>query len=53
MRKEENLMKTFNTPTVEVKKFNVADILTASGEEETPTASICDRNVTLPCLDDD
>lgn len=25
-------MKTFETPYVEVKKFNVQDILTASGE---------------------
>jgi len=29
-------MKTFETPYVEVKKFDVQDILTSSGEGELP-----------------
>lgn len=28
-------MKTFETPVVDVKKFDVMDVLTTSGEEET------------------
>ena len=32
--KGENNMKAFETPFVEVKKFNVEDILTASATEE-------------------
>lgn len=45
----------FETPYVEVKKFDVKDILTASGEPEEPTepsAPACPLNNETPCFDD-
>lgn len=37
-------MKTFETPVVDVKKFDVMDVLTTSGET-------CPLNNDLPCDD--
>lgn len=45
----------FETPVVDVKKFNLVDVLTASGETEAPATeapSVCGENVEGPCPDD-
>lgn len=41
----------FETPYVEIKKFDVKDILTTSGETEPPVPA-CPENVEGPCPDD-
>ena len=48
-------MKTFEAPVANVKKFDLVDILTASGDvvvDPTPTEPTCPRDVSTPCLDD-
>lgn len=50
-------MKTFEAPVANVKKFDLVDILTASGDpvvpvQTDPTEPPCPRDVSLPCLDD-
>lgn len=44
-------MKAFNTPVIEIEKWNIADVITTSGEgETTPTVDPgCPNNV---CPDD-
>lgn len=44
-------MKAFETPVVDVKKFDVVDVLTTSGETE-PSSSACPENTLTPCFDD-
>lgn len=41
----------FETPYVEVKKFDVRDVLTVSGEID-PPAPVCPENTETPCFDD-
>ena len=41
-------MKTFETPFVDVKKFDVMDVLTASGEVATTTEE--DEVMVYPCI---
>lgn len=43
-------MKTFETPVVDVKKFDVMDVLTVSGEVVESTT--CPENTLTPCFDD-
>lgn len=43
-------MKTFETPVVDVKKFDVMDVLTTSGETS-ETSETCPLNNDLPCDD--
>lgn len=47
-------MKAFETPVVDVKKFDVVDVLTTSGETEPtePSSSACPENTLTPCFDD-
>ena len=46
----------FEFATVEVKKFDLADILTVSGEEATEaaptTTEMCNTDNSLPCVGD-
>lgn len=42
-------MKTFETPFVDVKKFDVMDVLTASGEVATTTEEE-DEVMVYPCI---
>ena len=42
-------MKAFETPFVDVKKFDVKDILTTSGGNQPPA---CPENTLTPCFDD-
>lgn len=51
LRKEETIMK-FETPIVDVKKFDVKDILTASGCPADTPAPACPYDVEGPCPDD-
>ena len=46
-------MKTFETPVVDVKKFDVMDVLTTSGEtgETGESSEPCPLNNDLPCDD--
>ena len=47
-------MKAFETPVVDVKKFDVVDVLTTSGETEAtePSSIPCPENTLTPCFDD-
>lgn len=46
-------MKAFETPFVDVKKFDLKDVLTTSaGETEAPTTPPCPENTLTPCFDD-
>lgn len=42
----------FETPVVEIKKFDVEDILTTSGEAVAPEEPPCPENTALPCVGD-
>lgn len=44
-------MKTFETPFVDVKKFDLKDVLTTSGGDE-PVTPACPLNNETPCFDD-
>lgn len=42
----------FEAPVVIVKKFDVMDVLTVSGEPTQPTQPACPLNTETPCFDD-
>ena len=50
-------MKSFETPVVDVKKFDVMDVLTTSGvfepsSEVVTSSAPCPENTLTPCFDD-
>lgn len=45
-------MKTFETPNMEIHKFDVEDVITTSVSEEVPETTKCPLNDELPCLRD-
>lgn len=45
-------MKTFETPFVDVKKFDLKDVLTTSGGGDEPVTPACPLNNETPCFDD-